>query len=616
MDMRLLFLSAVSLPLILNTLSVDFGSAAVAPRSVNAPDKIGVHDYVNNPDSREERDTRMQWWREAKFGIFIHFGPYAVPAGEYRGKPVLKKTNTTASGVKNAGEWIMNEGKIPAQEYREYAKQLTLDKFDAEAWAQAFSAAGAKYVVLTTKHHDGFCMFPSSVTRYDFVDVSPYGKDFVKELADACRRHGLKFCTYYSVMEWDNPALGKVGDLKTYVPYMKAQLAELIRNYDTELVWFDAEWIHWWTEAAGKDIYNYLRHLKPGILVNNRIAKVRHGGKGQFEADFGTPEQNVPATGLPGDWESCMTMNDSWGFVKSDLNWKSPEMLIRHLIDTASKGGNYLLNVGPDAHGSLPPESLERLREFGKWMSKYGASVYGSKPTPFGRFPWGTSAQNMTGVYLFVNEWPESGVLSIPLQPEGELSLVDMATGKNIPVTVRSGGVEADLSGVERDPYSTVLMLKGKAAPLRGVLPDDMGDVFLLPHTAVLSGQVKVYADKADVRWDDADSGEVDAYLARWTSEKDSIVWEVNLPQSGVYAVEMTYSCRPDSADTPLQVRSGKSQVVWRVPSTGGWGVYKTATIGRLELPAGVSSVTFSAQSNPSRGVANIRSIRLVPVGK
>ena len=193
MNMRLPFLAAVSLPLMLNVQAADPAAPVADSRAVQG---VEVRDFVNNPDSREEHDRRMQWWREAKFGIFIHFGPYAVPAGEYRGQPVLKKTNTTAAGVKNAGEWIMNEGKIPAQEYREYAKQLTLDKFDAEAWAQAFAAAGAKYVVLTTKHHDGFCMFPSSVTQYDFGDVSPYGKDFVKELADACRRHGLKFCTY------------------------------------------------------------------------------------------------------------------------------------------------------------------------------------------------------------------------------------------------------------------------------------------------------------------------------------------------------------------------------------------------------------------------------------
>ncbi len=328
-----------------------------------------------------DRDARMAWWRDARFGMFIHWGLYAVPAGDYRG-----------TRSKEIGEWIMSWANIPRADYEQFAPRFNPVKFDAAQWVRTAKDAGMKYIVITSKHHDGFSMYDSAVSTYDIVDATPYKKDPMRALADESRRQGLAFAFYYSIMDWHHPSQyvdepgkhrdaghgqtkmheGRKGE---YVSYMKAQLRELIANYDPAVLWFDGEWVNWWTEEDGQDLYKYVRGLKPSILVNNRVGKGRKGMEGlsktdrEYAGDFGTPEQQIPASGLPGlDWESCMTMNDTWGFKSYDHNWKSPETLVRNLIDSASKGGNYLLNVGPTAEGEIPAPSVERLAAMGRWM--------------------------------------------------------------------------------------------------------------------------------------------------------------------------------------------------------------------------------------------------------
>ena len=284
------------------------------------------------------------------------------------------------------------------------------------------------------KHHDGFCCSPET-TDWDVVDATPYGKDLLAPLAAECRKQGLKFCTYYSIMDWHHPAQYRGSDKhynptkmhegrKTeYMDYMKAQMKDLFRSCDPEVLWFDGEWPDWYTEADARELYAYLRKLKPQLIINNRIGKGRKGMDGlsgeKYAGDFGTPEQQIPATGIPGvDWESCMTMNDTWGFKKNDHNWKSVETLTRNLIDIASKGGNYLLNVGPTAAGEIPAASVERLAGIGQWMKANGESIYATKASPFAKTPWGRCTQKSldgkTRLYLHVFDWPAGGKLIVP----------------------------------------------------------------------------------------------------------------------------------------------------------------------------------------------------------
>jgi len=332
-------------------------------------------------ESKSDKDARMDWWRDATFGMFIHWGAYAVPAGIYKEKP-----------VKGIGEWIMHNSNIPIPEYEEFVKQFNPKDFNAKQWVSIAKNAGMKYIVITSKHHDGFCLWESKITNYDIMDFSPFKRDILKELSDACKEAGIKMCFYHSIMDWHQPdAESKKSythqnttnpDFAKYREnYLKPQLAELIQKYDPAVIWFDGEWIPEWTEEQGKDLYNFLRNLKPDIIVNNRVGKGRQGMNGMNKyqdaaGDFGTPEQEILEGTSNLDWESCMTINDTWGYKLNDKKWKSSKVLIDNLIDIAAKGGNYLLNVGPTAAGIIPEESVERLEDMGEWLKINGEAVY------------------------------------------------------------------------------------------------------------------------------------------------------------------------------------------------------------------------------------------------
>jgi len=388
---------------------------------------------ITNPasfvESKAERDQRMKWWRAARFGMFIHWGLYAVPAGEYKGQR-----------SERIGEWIMEWANIPRADYEKFADRFNPVKFNAAEWVGLAKAAGMKYIVITSKHHDGFSMFNSDVSNYDIVDSTPYRQDPIAALAREAKKQGLKFCFYYSILDWHYPAVyvdapGKdptagnrttkmrPGGKDEYVKYMKAQLRELITKYDPAVLWFDGEWQDWWTEEDGQDLYKYVRSLKPSIIINNRVGKGRQGMQGmnktdrEYSGDFGTPEQQVPANGLPGvDWESCMTMNTTWGYKFYDDQWKSTQTIVRNLIDIASKGGNYLLNVGPTAEGVIPQPSVERLREVGRWMKQNGEAIYGTTASPFAtQLSFGRATSKAGRVYLHMFDWPKDGKLLVPL---------------------------------------------------------------------------------------------------------------------------------------------------------------------------------------------------------
>ena len=420
-------------------------------------------------ETSAEKDARMQWWRDARFGLFIHFGLYAVPAGEWGGK------NTY-------GEWIRDGARIPVDVYEEFVGKFNPSRFDAGAWVRAAKEAGMKYIVITSKHHDGFGLFNSKETEFDIMST-PFGRDLLKELSSACERQNIRLCFYYSIMDWDNPdylprrswepkvrKFERFGDFDRYVDYMKAQLRDLLTNYGRiGVLWFDGEWENTWNEEHGWDLYNYVRSLQPNIIVNNRVGASRNDMQGFSKSpnspgDFATPEQEIPAAGYPGvDWESCMTMNDHWGYNKADRNWKSSRDLIRMLADSASKGGNFLLNVGPTAEGVFPDASLERLADIGRWMRVNGESIYGTEAGPFIDLSWGRSTQNKSGkatrIYLHVFDWPGDGRLIIPntdiepaaayLLASGNRGLLEFERrGKAIEIRVPDRAPDADDSVV------------------------------------------------------------------------------------------------------------------------------------------------------------------------
>ncbi|HVO76260.1 MAG TPA: alpha-L-fucosidase [Ignavibacteriaceae bacterium] len=371
-------------------------------------------------ETKEQHDTRMQWWREARFGLFIHWGLYSIPAGQW-------------DTVTTYGEWIRSQAQIPIEVYDSLVFKFNPVKFNAAEWVSMAKNAGMKYIVITSKHHDGFCLFNSKETDFDVMST-PFKRDILKELSDECHKQGMKLGFYYSIMDWHHPdylpkrdwdKFSGNADFEKYIKYMKNQLKELLTNYgEISILWFDGEWESTWSDERGRDLYKYVRSLQPNILINNRVSSSRSGmegftAEGGFAGDFGTPEQQVPATGLPGvDWESCMTMNDHWGYNKNDHNWKSSKEIIRLLSDVASKGGNYLLNDGPTAEGIFPPESVSILREVGNWLKVNGDAIYGTSASPFKDLDWGRCTQKKMGhqtrLYLHIFDSPKGGRLVLP----------------------------------------------------------------------------------------------------------------------------------------------------------------------------------------------------------
>jgi alpha-L-fucosidase len=374
-------------------------------------------------ESSARYEARMRWWSEARFGLFIHWGLYSVPAGEWNGET-------------NHAEWIRTTARIPLKEYEKLVGEFNPARFNADEWVRMAKEAGMHYITITTKHHDGFCLFDSKLTEFD-IAATPFRRDVIRELAVACRKEGMKLCFYHSIMDWhhpdylprrewehDRPSDG--AEFERFVAYLKGELRELLTGYgDVGVLWFDGNWEGTWSNERGRDLYRYVRALQPSIIVNNRVGQPpsSESGVGFREigavGDFGTPEQEVPATGMPGvHWETCMTMNDHWGFNKHDNQWKPTRELIRTLVDVASKGGNFLLNVGPTPEGLFPAPSVDRLRGIGRWMRTNGEAIYATAASPFKHLPWGRCTQKLIGgnarLYLHVFDWPSDGRLVVP----------------------------------------------------------------------------------------------------------------------------------------------------------------------------------------------------------
>ena len=332
---------------------------------------VTAQKQVPPQETKEEFETRMKWFTDAKYGMFIHFGLYSQLGGVWKGEKIDKYA-----------EWIQANADIPPQEYSLLAKNFNPSDFNAEDIVMLAKNAGMKYIVITTKHHEGFCLWDSKYTTFD-VGSTPFKRDILKELSEACRKHGIKFGTYYSLFDWNHPSqeknnvksdnkeagwannLMKEGQKDAYVTYIKNQVKELIDRYDTDLIWFDGDWVNWWTLEDGLDLYSYIRALNPEVIINNRVAKRK-----LFTKDYGTPEQFHFDSPVDYKWEACYTLNDNWGYKAADQNWKKPENVFMMLKDINNKGGNFLLNIGPDGTGKVPQKSKEILLEVGEMLKK------------------------------------------------------------------------------------------------------------------------------------------------------------------------------------------------------------------------------------------------------
>ena len=554
-------------------------------------------------ETAEQRDARMAWWREARFGLFIHWGIYSVPAGTHKGQQ-----------IENIGEWIMHYGKIPVEEYQQYAKQFNPVDYDPEAWVLMAKDAGMKYIVITAKHHDGFALFDTAASDWNIVEATPYGKDLLKPLAEAARKHDIKLGIYYSqAQDWVHPGgsfwdgygwdPAQNGSMDDYLRDIAVpQVKELFTNYgEISILWWDTPIDMTPARAA---MFDGLVELQPGIIVNNRLLYGHDG-------DLRTPEQNVPPTGLEYDWEACMTMNTTWGYKSYDDDWKSSEQLIRNLVDSASKGGNYLLNVGPMANGEIPQASIERLKDVGEWMSVNSSSIYGTTASPFIRLPWGRATKkeypNATELYLHVFDWPEDGLLRVDgLRSEvsGAYFLADFQ--QQIQINKTQEGLVLQLPNKSLDEIDTVIVLKitGKLDVER-ILPrqDEEGVLELAMDDAHIYNPG--YGGRLELRQDDNSN----FYLDGWTDFQSRVDWLVRIDKPGIFNVYADVAAE-EPAGFLLMANDGQKSLT--IKSTGGQQTFQTQRIGQLMLPEGESTIRIHPQMSLWNPIM-LRSVTLKP---
>jgi len=481
------------------------------------------------------QDQRMEWWREARFGLFIHWGLYAQPAGEWKGEQI--------PGI---SEWIMARAEIPVKEYEKLAETFNPVKYDADQWVRLAKQAGMKYIVITSKHHDGFAMFHSRASEYNIVDATPFDRDPLKELAEACDKHNIRLGFYYSqAQDWHEPGgtYWNIEDgephwdpdlvrepLMTYVEGKAIpQVKEILENYGgLDILWWDTP--RGMTEEAAQ-VLQEVADQYPDMLTNNRLYR-------PWPGDFSTPEQHVPPTGLDYDWEVCMTMNTSWGYKHYDHNWKSAETLIRMLVDIASKGGNLLLNVGPTAEGLIPEPSVERLKAIGKWMDVNGESVYGTTASPFFKLPWGRCTRQDgdqgTLLYLHVFDWPEDHMLKVPgIQAQVKNVYLLADTEKELSYNFEEGDLWIELPQHMPDPVNTVVVVE-----IRG----EMTVVSNMPSLS--AGNIKLPAGFADIHNPGYGNHAVltgtgeDAIITGWTDPRTRLEWMFHTTETGPFVVK------------------------------------------------------------------------------
>lgn len=540
--------------------------------------------------------NRTKWWREAKFGMFIHWGIYSVPAD-----------NRRKGGGTAIAEWYLSNQQVQVADYAKFAAQFNPVKFNARQWVSLAKEAGMKYLVITSKHHDGFCMFDTKLTDYNIVKASPYGRDPMKDLAAECKRQGIKLCFYYSIMDWHHPdylprrpwesgvrpAAG--ANMDRYIDYMKGQIKELLTNYGPiGILWFDGQWEHDGLRLRSPEVNQFIRSLQPNIIINDRNHEPQ---------DYATPEQFIPANALPAGrlWETCMTMNDTWGYAKDDHNWKPSSDLIQKLTDILHKGGNFLLNVGPTAEGEIPQPSIARLREVGEWMKKHSEAVYGTTASPIKRLGFdGRCAAKGKTLYVFAFNRAHS--LSLPNTESGRIVGARwLTTGETI--RIDEGALSQPKS---LHPAATVARLDYDRpptfAPFRIRVSED-GSYLLRAMDAELNGRALQY-----------EIGRGHDNIGYWSDPKDYVSWQLGGPSSGEYEVEIKLACPASDAGATYTVGvENGDRISGVVSATGSWIEPKSFVLGRIKIDSQNPVISVRIEKMGKGAAMNLWSVKLTP---
>ncbi len=561
---------------------------------------------------------RGQWLRDAKFGMFIHWGLYAV-LGE--------------------GEWVQQSKQIPVAEYESLRSRFNPVQFDAKAWVDLARAAGMKYMVVTTKHHDGFCLFDSKLTDWD-VMTSPFRRDIIAELTAEAQRQGLSMGYYYSIMDWHHPDYlprhawdkrpAESADLKRYLAYARGQVKELLsRSRNIGSMWFDGSWEHTAEELQSAEMISLIHSAQPDTLINNRL---------NVDADFSTPEQFIPAVGLKNAdgsnrlWESCLTMTSHWwGYDKLETDFKPADQLIRTLVDVVSKGGNLLLNIGPRPDGTIQPEFIDRLYAIGRWMAINGEAIYGTQASPFPRLPFYGRCTSKPGMlYFHVFSWPRDGRLVIP-RMSNRVKAAYLLQDREKPVGFQQSGEGWTLfvPAEAPDPVASVVAVEIEGAP--AVKP--------LPLAADASGRIDLPVLHAEIRSQHGQRMQLGVHddvvhSASWTRPVDFLYWEFDAKEEGDFQVMLTYACDEKQGGGEFGISALAGALVEPPPGsgarrpeipvqlygatrdTGSWTAYSTVAAGRIRLVKGKNGLIIRPVNLPRGHLMNLRRVRLIPASQ
>ena len=423
---------------------------------------------MTKADNRPATSQAVRKWQEKRFGMFIHWGPVSIKGTEIG--------------------WSRGR-QVPIEEYDQLYKQSNPTKFDAEEWIKIARDAGMKYLVITSKHHDGFCLWPSKYTDYH-IGNTPFKRDVMKELSEACKKHSIQFCTYHSICDWYHPdyPMGSPGgktekpthNMPRYYQYLKNQTKEIIDNYGPlGIMWFDGEWEKPWTREYGNEIYDYLKKIQPNLVINNRVSKGRQGMAGTTKqshlnsGDYDTPEQQIGGFNRERPWETCMTICRQWAWKPND-QMKSAKECIQTLLHTVGGDGNLLFNVGPMPDGRIEPRQVERLRQMGTWLKKYGDSIYGTRGGPFKPGKWGASTCKADKIYLYVMDWQTNDRIVLPPIDREIIAHRSFGSGQLL-LTQNKNNIEIHLPASDHNEIATVIELtvNGSAFDINPIdLPD------------------------------------------------------------------------------------------------------------------------------------------------
>jgi len=582
--------------------------------------KVTPVNYAASSMDTSQQTRRIEWWHEAKFGMFIHWGPYSLLGGEWKGK-------RPEQGV--VAEWIMNRLKIPVEEYRTIASTFNPTEFNPQDWVNLAKNTGMKYMIITAKHHDGFAMYDSEVSQYNIVDQTPFKRDVIRELSDACAEAGIRFGVYYSHREdWEHPyAYGNTWDFDSsqtdpdtmnhpdlFRKYLDEksipQLRELLTNYGPlSIIWFDRGM---YTQEQGKEFADLVHSLQPNCLVNGRVGHYYKELLGDYQ---NLNDNGMPPGGIEEYWETPQTLNDTWGYCRYDNNWKQPREIIRRLVSIVSKGGNYLLNVGPTGEGIIPQPSVDILNAVGEWMKGNAESIYGTSASPFPyELPWGYCTVKGALLYLHIFDWPQHGYLEL----EGlnnQIHKAYMMTDKVKSLTVNrdsNDNHQIFLPETSTDNINSVVVLEISGEPDVDplVIRQEGLDPVLLDYlTANTFGKaVKRFNRKGE---------QAERYhISKMQNPDDIIGWFVDFETTGLYNAYIKYSAISEWDNCAYILEVGNSKIKGTVRSSEGWYDYKTESAGQLRIEeTGLTTIRLYPENSLDHYLMYFNSIVLVRIG-